>query len=366
MGSRGDVQPFVALGVALQQKHGHRIRLATHNVFESFVRDAGLEFYPIGGDPAKLMAYIVKNPGLIPSMKSLRAGDVAERRKALGEMLDGCWLSCIAPDQRTGHPFVANAIIANPPSFAHVHCAQALGVPLHIMFTMPWTCTRAFPHPLTNLKMAEDSDLRVANYLSYKVVDWMTWQCMGDIVNRWRRRTLDLEEVPYFEGPSLVENLNIPHTYCWSPALVPRPRDWPPNVDVCGFFFREPPDYKPPPDLEAFLQAGDRPVYIGFGSIVLDNVASVTSMVVEAVKRLGIRAVVSRGWSSLGKEMESNNSIFFLDDCPHEWLFQHVSAVVHHGGAGTTACGLRNGKPTVVVPFFGEYARKCMTVGSER
>jgi len=300
------------------------------------------------------MAYIVKNPGLIPSLKSLRAGDIAQRRKALGEMLEGCWQSCISADPQSEHQFVANAIIANPPSFAHVHCAQALGVPSHIMFTMPWTCTQAFPHPLANMKVPEGSDLRVGNYLSYKVVDWMLWQSMGDIVNRWRKRTLDLEEVPYLEGPGLVDRLCIPHTYCWSPALVPKPRDWPATVDVCGFFFREPPDYKPPSDFAAFLQAGEQPVYIGFGSIVLDDVAAMTAIVLNAIEELGIRALVSRGWSNLGEGMESDDNIFFVDDCPHEWLFQYVSVVVHHGGVGTTACGLRNGKPTVIVPFFGE------------
>lgn len=174
VGSRGDVQPFVALGTELQH-YGHRVRLATHDTFCSFVRAAGLEFYPIGGDPHELMAYMVKNPGLIPNMKSLRAGDVQRKRKMVEEMLEGYWRSCVEPDQETGAPFVADAIVANPPSFAHVHCAQALGVPVHLMFTMPWSSTRAFPHPLANLKY-KDTEKSVANYVSYGVVEWMTWQ----------------------------------------------------------------------------------------------------------------------------------------------------------------------------------------------
>ncbi|KAH6670812.1 hypothetical protein B0J14DRAFT_545439 [Halenospora varia] len=133
IGSRGDVQPFVALGQELQ-KHGHRIRLATHDVFEDFVRSAGLEFYPTGGDPAELMAYMVKNPGLIPNLTSVRAGKIQRKRVMIQEMLHGCWNSCLEPDQRTKDPFVADAIIANPPSFAHVHCAQALSIPVHLIF----------------------------------------------------------------------------------------------------------------------------------------------------------------------------------------------------------------------------------------
>lgn len=174
VGSRGDVQPFIALGNELQ-KYGHRVRLATHNTFQKFVHDHGLEFYPIGGNPEELMAYMVKNPGLIPSMKSLRQGEIARKRLMVGEMLNGCWNSCIQPDPVYGTPFVADAIIANPPSFAHVHCAQALGIPVHLMFTMPWSNTRAFPHPLANLKNA-GVDPTVANYISYSVVEWMTWQ----------------------------------------------------------------------------------------------------------------------------------------------------------------------------------------------
>ncbi|KAF2015140.1 glycosyltransferase family 1 protein [Aaosphaeria arxii CBS 175.79] len=353
VGSRGDVQPFIALGQELQ-KHGHRVRLATHDVFESFVLESGLEFYPIGGDPKELMAYMVKNPGLIPSMKSLREGDIQKKRTMIGELLSGCWKSCVEGDAKTGRPFVADAIIANPPSFAHVHCAQALGVPLHLMFTMPWSCTRAFPHPLANFKVGE-IDPAVINYVSYGVVEWMTWQGLGDLINKWRY-TLDLEPVPNTMGPVLAEALKVPFTYCWSPALVPKPLDWAEHIDVCGFFFRDPPSYTPPPIIDKFIQAGPPPVYIGFGSIVIEDPAKMTSLILEAVRMCGgARAIVSRGWSNLGEGMpDENGDILFIGDCPHEWLFQNVAAVVHHGGAGTAACGLRNGCPTVVVPFFGD------------
>jgi UDP:flavonoid glycosyltransferase YjiC (YdhE family) len=175
VGSRGDVQPFIALGNEIQRL-GFRVRLATHDVFEGFVRDSGLEFSPIGGDPAALMAYMVKNPGLIPKFESLRAGEIQEKRDMVEEMLQGFWDSCHRPDTVTGAPFVADAIIANPPSFAHVHCAEALGIPVHIMFTMPWTSTSAFPHPLANLSNNSGSDMSMANYASYAIVEYLTWQ----------------------------------------------------------------------------------------------------------------------------------------------------------------------------------------------
>lgn len=175
---------------------------------------------------------------------------------------------------------------------------------------------------------------------------------LGDLINNFRE-SIDLEPIPYSEGPTLASSLKIPFTYCWSPALVPRPIDWPPQIDVCGFFFRDKPIYTPPPELDAFLRIRGPPVvYIGFGSIVIDDPEALTRTLLDAVHALGVRAIISKGWSNLGGA--DFEDIFYLDDCPHEWLFQHVSAVVHHGGAGTTACGLSNGRPTMVVPFFGE------------
>jgi len=159
VGSRGDVQPFVALGKILKEKYGHRVRLATHPVFKDFVIENGLEFFSIAGDPSELMAFMVKNPGLMPDFKALRTGDVGRRRKDIGNMIQRCWRSCIEAGDGSGaeasdknvedwanidsttemdtteRPFVADAIIANPPSFAHIHCAEKLGIPLHMMFT---------------------------------------------------------------------------------------------------------------------------------------------------------------------------------------------------------------------------------------
>ena len=355
VGSRGDVQPFIALGQELQS-YGHRVRIATHDCFASFVGESNLEYFPIGGDPHDLMAYMVKNPGLIPSMDSLLSGDIQRKRTMVEEMLKGCWKSCIETAPGDERPFVADAIIANPPSFAHIHCAQALGIPLHMMFTMPWSSTRAFPHPLANLNGAQ-LDPGAMNFISYKVVEWMTWQGLGDVINAFRA-SLDLERIPSSVGPDLAETLKIPFTYCWSPSLVPKPADWPSHIDVCGFFFREPPSYSPPSDIENFINNGSKPIYIGFGSIVLEDATEMTKIIMGAIRMSGVRAIISRGWSKLGSDLAphdiDSNNVLFIDDCPHEWLFQHVSVVVHHGGAGTTACGLRNACPTIIVPFFGE------------
>lgn len=131
---------------------------------------------------------MVKNPGLLPSMSALRSGEVQKKREMMAEMLDGCWKACIEPDLDTGAPFVADAIIANPPSFAHIHCAEALGIPVHIMFTMPWTSTEAFPHPLANIR-SSGFDEKLTNRVSYAIVDWMMWQ--GYDSSQLRRRYAD-------------------------------------------------------------------------------------------------------------------------------------------------------------------------------
>ena len=155
VGSRGDVQPFIALGQALQ-KHGHRLRIATHPHFRSFVEAHGLEYFDIGGNPAELMAYMVRNPGLVPKFAALRQGEIQKRRRSMKDMIHASWRACfepgtscqrapsyhwsrkdgeMRPKQGDPKPFVADAILANPPSLAHVHCAEKLGIPIHILFT---------------------------------------------------------------------------------------------------------------------------------------------------------------------------------------------------------------------------------------
>ena len=348
IGSRGDIQPFLALAAVLHTQHHHRVRVATHPVFKSFVEDVpGLEFFSLGGDPGELMAFMVKNPGLMPGAETLRSGEVSKRRRGMAEMLEGAWRSCIEDG------FIADAIIANPPSFAHVHCAEKLGVPLHLMFTMPWSATASFPHPLANIQ-STNAEESVTNYLSYALVDMMTWQGLGDLVNRFREKTLGLEGVSTMWAPGMIARLKVPHTYAWSPALIPKPKDWPQELSIAGFFFLSLADnYTPPDDLSRFLAAGPPPVYIGFGSIVIDDPDALTNTILEAVKTSGCRALLSKGWGGIGVG-DLPESIFLIDNCPHDWLFSQCAAVVHHGGAGTTAAAIRAGKPSIIVPFFGD------------
>lgn len=138
--------------------------------------------------------------------------------------------------------------------------------------------------------------------------------------------------------------------------MIPKPKDWGPHIQISGFFFLNlASNYTPAPDLAEFLAAGEPPIYIGFGSIVVDDPNAMTQLIFEAVKKTGRRALVSKGWGGLGAdELGIPEGVFMLGNCPHDWLFKHVACVVHHGGAGTTAAGIAAGRPTVIVPFFGD------------
>lgn len=178
---------------------------------------------------------------------------------------------------------------------------------------------------------------------------------MGDLVNRFRVKTLGLEPVSTLWAPGQLFRLKVPYTYLWSPELIPKPADWGPEIDIGGFVFLDlASSFKPPESLSKFLAAGEPPIYIGFGSIVLDDPEKFTSLIFEAVAKAGVRALVSKGWGGLGDEGNTPDNIYMLENTPHDWLFPRVSAVVHHGGAGTTAIGLKCGKPTMIVPFFGD------------
>ncbi|WYZ40105.1 hypothetical protein EsH8_IV_000446 [Colletotrichum jinshuiense] len=367
IGSRGDAQPFLKIGKILKEDYGHRVRIATHPAFREFVeKDSGLEFFSVGGDPSELMAFMVKNPGMIPTLDAVKAGDIGRRRSAMAEMFDGFWRACInaTDDEKDVHnlrmmgekdPFIADAIIANPPSFAHIHCAEALGIPLHLMFTFPYTPTQAFPHPLASIKKS-NVDPGYTNFISYPLVEMMVWQGLGDLVNDFRVKTLGLDAVSTLWAPGATYRLHVPFSYLWSPGLVPKPQDWGQEIDISGFVFLDlASTFEPPSDLEKFLEAGEAPIYIGFGSIVVDDADRFTQMIFEAVKIAGVRALVSKGWGGLGgDEMDVPDNIFMLDNTPHDWLFPRVKACVIHGGAGTTAIALKCAKPTMIVPFFGD------------
>lgn len=343
VGTRGDIQPFIAIAKRLQE-FGHHVRLATHVNFKNFVQSAGVDFYPLGGDPRIMAGYMARNKGFLPSGPA----EISIQRKQLKDIINSLLPACTEPDIETGASFRAQAIIANPPAYGHAHVAEALGVPLHIFFTMPWTPTKEFPHPMARVPQS------AAYRLSYIVVDLLIWWGIRGYINDFRKRKLKLPPIAYFSTYHGSIS-HLPTGYLWSPHLVPKPSDWGPLVDVVGFcFLNLGAKYQPSKNFAQWLLQGSKPIYFGFGSMPIENTKRITCIILEALRGTGQRGIVSRGWGDLGNISVVPWDVFFVDDCPHDWLFPQCTAVVHHGGAGTTAAGLRAGCPTTVVPFFGD------------
>ncbi|XP_044977581.1 sterol 3-beta-glucosyltransferase UGT80B1 [Hordeum vulgare subsp. vulgare] len=342
VGTRGDVQPFIALAKRLQE-FGHHVRLASHVNFRTFVKSAGVDFYPLGGDPRIMAQYMTKNKGFLMAAPT----EISVQRKQVKEIIFSLLPACTEPDLDTGIPFRAQAIIANPPALGHLHIAEALGVPLHIFFTFPWTPTNEFPHPLARTPQS-------ATYrLSYLIVDLIIWWGTRGFINDFRKK-LNLSPIAYFSTYHGSIS-HLPTGYMWSPHLMPKPNDWGSLVDVVGYcFLNLGTKYQPPPELSQWLEQGSKPIYIGFGSMPLDDEKKVSTIILDALRETGQRGIISRGWGDLGSFSEVPGDVFILEDCPHDWLFPRCTAVVHHGGAGTTAAGLIAGCPTTVVPFFGD------------
>ncbi|CAJ1821963.1 unnamed protein product [Sphenostylis stenocarpa] len=297
VGTRGDVQPFVAMGKRLQED-GHRVRLATHKNFEDFVLNAGLEFYPLGGDPKVLAGYMVKNKGFLPSGPS----EIHIQRNQIKDIIDSLLPACHSHYPESNAIFEAEAIIANPPAY----------------------------------------------------VDGLIWLGIRDLINEFRKKRLKLKPVTYLSG-SYTHPFDVPHGYIWSPHLVPKPKDWGPKIDVVGFCFLDlASNYEPPKSLVDWLEEGEKPIYVGFGSLPLEEPEKMTKIIIQALEKTGQRGVINKGWGGLGSLAEQKKSVYLLDNCPHDWLFPQCTAVVHHGGAGTTAAGLRAECPTTIVPFFGD------------
>lgn len=347
IGSRGDVQPYVALGAGLQRA-GHEVRVATHGNFETLVRSHGLEIFPVEGNPKEILeteegrAWLDSGPDPLAFFR----GFVRLAKPRAAQMLSDSWRACRG----------AEAVVYSTLGFAGYHIAEKLGVPSCAAALQPLSRTRSFPPVGLEPKDLGPGLTAMYNLMGHLVAEQLTWQPFRRMVNQWRRQALGLPPMP-FTGPfGLVDKKRYPVLYGFSPSVVPRPPDWGPSLHVTGYWFAESPDaWRPPGGLEEFLAAGPPPVYVGFGSMTDRDPRALTGLVLEAVRRAGQRCILLTGWAGLTNE-DMPGWAYGLEEAPHEWLFPRTAAVVHHGGSGTTGAGLRAGVPNVVVPFFGDQA----------
>ncbi|CAG8961343.1 hypothetical protein HYFRA_00013804 [Hymenoscyphus fraxineus] len=346
IGSRGDVQPYIALCKGLI-KDGHKPRIATHLEFKDWILGHGIEFEPVAGDPAELMRICVEN-GMF-TMSFFREAS-SKFRGWIDELLSTSWRACQGSD----------LLIESPSAMGGIHIAEALGIPYYRAFSMPWTRTRAYPHAFAvpDYKMGG-----TYNWQTYVLFDFVFWTATAGQINRWRKKELGLQST----SPERLGVNKVPFLYSFSPSVVIPPLDFSDWIRVTGYWFLDEggKDYTPEKELTDFIKKarddGKKLVYIGFGSIVVSDSKALTETVVASVLKADVRCILSKGWSDrLDKkaatevEIPLPPEIYLVKQVPHDWLFAQIDAAVHHGGSGTTGASLRAGIPTIIKPFFGD------------
>lgn len=312
VGSRGDVQPYIALGLGLR-KAGHDVTVATMRDFVGFVESYGL--------------------ACRGSQYSF--GEILRGRR--GVMLDEAWRMCRD----------AEILLFSPLGrLAAPHIAEKLGIPA---IDAPLQPSLAPTREFASLQFARRSRGGAYNYLTHILADQLSWMAVRPWVNRFRTRTLGLPRLG-LRRPAREPGVPVLHAY--SETVRPKPEDWDEQHHVTGFWFlpaRE--DWRPEPELQAFLDAGSPPVYVGFGTMANRTARESAEIVSTALARTGLRAIYAPG-PNTPEDLELPDHVLRIAGAPYDWLFPRTSAVVHHGGAGTTSTGLRAGRPTAVVPFF--------------
>ncbi len=335
VGSTGDVRPYVLLGQELQAR-GHRVTISAFPRFLDMAVDAGLAFFPIRGSAESMMASIMEpDTNAFTYLPRLWRGVKDAAPQMLRDMTDSCR--------------EADVMVCNFFGSVFYSIAEKFDIPCIQTHLFPMDPTGAFPiSSVRNQRMGS-----LINKSSYRLGYYVIGSLENYILRSWRRENDLTERKPATHPVYRIGSHPVPVIYATSTSLFPRPADWDPRIHISGFWFDETPvSYQPSPELKAFLEVGARPIYIGFGSMNTGDMRKLISISLRSVHAAGLRAVFSTGWHDT--ELKSTGSVFFTENVPHDWLFPRVSAVVHHSGAGTTAAGLRYGKPTLAIPFAGD------------
>lgn len=343
LGSRGDIQPYIALGKGLAAA-GHDVRLLSHENYENLISTHGLDFRPMKGDVQAVlespeMRQLVEQGNFI----AINRAAAQKAKEAAVHWAEDGLAACRGVD----------LIITGIGGFSiAVAVAEKLDLPVAQAYLVPFSPTRDFPSVLLPAAAPRLGGLfnRVTHHLTRQMM-WTSFRG-GDKLSR--RQVLDLPAPP-ITGPYRSPRLNkYPVLFGFSPSVVPRPGDWDERQVITGYWFLDAEQgWQPPEPLAEFLAQGPTPVYIGFGSMSNRKPQETTDLVLRALAHAGQRAIILSGWGGLGAA-DLPDTVLAVDSVPHSWLFPRMAAVVHHGGAGTTAAGLRAGVPTVVTPFFGD------------
>jgi sterol 3beta-glucosyltransferase len=342
LGTRGDVQPYIALGKGLKAA-GHDLRLITHENFGTLVNSHGLEFWPVKGDVQAVME--------TPEMRDLlekgnflaiTAHTAAASQQAAIEWARDGFTACQGMD----------LIVAGVGGlFVGISLAEKLQIPFLQAYIFPFTPTKAFPAILLPQSISKLGG--TVNRLSHHLFRQMMWQGFQKADRLARKQVLNLPPTSFWGPYNLPVLRRYPTLYGFSSAVIPQPSDWK-NTQVTGYWFLdEANDWTPPAALREFLDSGKPPVYIGFGSMGSRKPEETANLALQALERSGQRGILLSGWGGLS-QANLPDTVCMVESVPHSWLFPRVAAVVHHGGAGTTAAGVRAGVPSIVIPFFGD------------
>lgn len=340
-GTRGDIQPFIALAQKLQHA-GHRPVICTAEGFRPFIEENGIAYAHLDNRLYELIH--------APDSKELIEGK--GNAFALYQQITPLMQQMMLDEWAAAQELEPDFILYHPKSLGSYHIAQRLNVPLAMAIPLPmYTPTTAYPVPMLSPDLALGGWFNRFSYNFGKLANVM----YGGAINEFRTKTLGLAKQGRFADPTrLWDGRPLPLLYPYSAHVLPVPPDYPPHVHVTGYWFLEQQeDWQPSTTLQRFLDAGKPPIYIGFGSMSGTRGKERAEIVVEALTRTGQRGLLASGWGGLQAD-HLPESILMLENVPHEWLFPKMQAVVHHGGAGTTAAGLRAGKPTIICPFIAD------------
>lgn len=338
IGSTGDVRPYVLLGKELK-KRGHEVTIVCFDMTEKMVTEAGLNFAPLAGS-VKDIFMAVMTPGtngftFLPKFKNALLDDLPQFLHTLEE---GC---------KDAEAIICTFFGSVVYSIAEKHNIPCIQTHYFLMdYNDMFPITTA-----PGLKMGKAWN-KVSYKMGYALINTLEWHYLSD----WRSEEGMKSKKISMSPDYYINGHKIPVLYAISPLLVPRAPEWDEHIHMTGFWTDpEPCEYEPEPSLVRFLEEGEKPVYIGFGSMVSGDMGQTLDIVLKAVAASGVRAIIGRGWGGGALDAAlSNPNVYVADYIPHDWLFSRVSAVVHHGGAGTTAAGVLACKPTLVVPFGGD------------
>lgn len=341
VGSRGDIQPYLALGVGLRNR-GHEVTIVTNVDHDALVRSYGLDAAPIDLNVQAALkrektSASIEGGGLIASFREFAA--IAKRGAELSAKVGlSAARGADAIVTGFGGVFIGEAIAAK------------LGIRLIQAYNVPLSTTSAYSGAL----FPQLSFAPWARRLSHRLTREAIWMVMRSSGNAVRRDLFDYPSASLFAPTGMPGLARGAVLYGYSSAILAEMTEWTNDVEVTGFWFAdEPAGWTPPEGLEAFIAAGSKPICIGFGSMSQTTPEQTTRLVVDAVVKSGQRAILLSGWGGLTAK-DLPKTIFQSDNIPHAWLYPRMRAVVHHGGAGTTAAAFRAGVPAVVVPFHGD------------